>query len=111
MPAVAQDFAYIFSAALPCAAALYLAEPLSRRRDRDSSARAGAAVLRVGPAGGRGQRPGQPRALSRPRLEPRHSRAHALSGPLLLRLDLPPGHAATLCWQYALGVQARQATH
>src|SRR5271157_1064324 len=36
---VAQDFADIFSAALPCAAVLHLDKPLSRRLDRDSTAR------------------------------------------------------------------------
>src|ERR1035437_8043401 len=95
--AVAQDFADIFPAALPRAADFHLAAPHSRRHRRHSSPRAGSPVLRVGPAGGRGQRRGRPRPLSRPVVEPRHPAAHALSGPLLLRLDLPHGHAATLC--------------
>jgi hypothetical protein len=34
-----------------------------------------------------------------------------VSGPLLLRLDLPHGHAATLCGQHAFRGEARQATH
>jgi len=43
--AVAQDFAGVFPAALFCTAALHLAELLSRRRNGDSSARAGAPLL------------------------------------------------------------------
>ena len=33
------------------------------------------------------------------------------SGAILLRLDLPHGHAAAFCGQHALGGEARQATH
>ena len=54
---------------------------------------------------------GHPCALSRADLEPGHPAADALSGALLLRMDLPHGHAAALRRQYALGVQARQAAH
>ena len=39
-------------------------------------------------------------------LEPRHSAAHALSGALLLRLDLPHGDSAALRRQYALRSQS-----
>src|ERR1035441_9658868 len=68
--AVAQDFADCFSAAVCCAAAVYFDQSLSGRGDGDSSARAGAAVFRVGSSGGRGERAGWARALSRADLEP-----------------------------------------
>ena len=44
-------------------------------------------------------------------LEPDHSRAHVVPRAILLRLDLPHGHAAALCRQQEVGGEARQAAH
>src|ERR1035438_470369 len=106
---VAQDFADFLSAFLSLAPALYFTQHLSAWRDRDKAERTGKAVFRVGSADCGDECTGQPRTLSRSRLVSRHSRAHALSGALLLRLDLPHGHPPAPRRQHALWRQARQA--
>ena len=70
---------------------------------------AGTAVLRARSAGGAVQRAGDPCALSRAVVEPDDSAAGVVFGAVLLRMDLPDGHAAPLLWQSEVGEQARQA--
>src|ERR1035437_8633850 len=104
--AAAQDFADILSAAVSCAAGLYVSALDARHHQRHSLAGAGAAVLRVGSACGDSECAGHARVVSRAAVEPGDPGADAVPGTILLRLDLPDGDAAALCGQHALGGQA-----
>ena len=84
--------------------------PDARRRRRDPYARAGAVVLRTRSAGGDLECPGQPTLfIAACCWSLVILRAYAVSGALLLRLDLPDGNAAALRRQHAVGGKARQA--